>query len=259
MSKLSISDALCMLNENVCVELVNTDASLQEAFQIRYQVYCQDRSFLAGQNGIETDEFDRHSRHAIIRWRQNNEAIGTVRLVMPTGKQAEDDFPVEHVCDPAVMHGFPRAKTGEVSRFALAKHQSAAIRDVSAEMSSLLRLSLLQGALSLSAQAGHTHWLAVMQPTLLRLLRGDGLRFEPLGPLVTYHGRRQPVMANLHTMLAGVEREQPAVWQYLTKGGTLFHGMAAVHSQDTHRTVARAESGAATGLRCGCRSRHSRA
>jgi N-acyl amino acid synthase of PEP-CTERM/exosortase system len=222
-----IGHALSKMNEDVCIEIVCTASALREAYRLRYQVYCTDRGFLSGNAGIETDGFDAHARHAIIRWRRTNEAIGTVRLVMPAGSDAEDDFPVEAVCDPSAMHGFSRSTTGEVSRFALAKHLTASVRSVSAETSSLLRLALLRGALMLSAEAGHTHWLALMQPTLLRMLRGDGLRFEPLGPIVEYHGRRQPVMANLRTMLAGAARAQPAVWHYLTAGGTLFHPQPA--------------------------------
>jgi N-acyl amino acid synthase of PEP-CTERM/exosortase system len=209
-----------MLNEEVSVERVRTDAALQEAYRIRYQVYCQDRGFLRGRDGIETDAYDGHANHAIIRWRHSGAAIGTVRLVLSTGSPG-DDFPVEHACDPSLMRRLPRARIGEVSRFALPKRQTAEMRAVSPTSASLLRLALLQGALSLSAEAGHTHWLAVMQPTLLRLLRGDGLHFEPLGPMITYHGRRQPVVANLATMMAGVARKQPAIWHYLTRGGTL--------------------------------------
>ncbi|MBS0644755.1 MAG: PEP-CTERM/exosortase system-associated acyltransferase [Proteobacteria bacterium] len=227
MDNSSISDALSKLNEDVSVELASTSAALQEAYSLRYQVYCRERAFLSGQNSIETDEFDHHSRHALIRWRRTGEAIGTVRLVLPLGDDAEEDFPMEHVCDPDVLTGFPRAGTGEVSRFALSKQATAMVREACPETAALLRLALLQGALWMSAEAGHSHWLAVMQPTLLRLLRSDGLQFQPLGPLVDYHGRRQPVLAHLGTMLGGVAREQPAVWRYLTRGGAVFSGRPA--------------------------------
>ena len=222
MDKLSIADALHNLSDAVSVELVDTEAALQDAFRLRYQVYCQERSFLDGQRGIETDHFDAHSRHALLRWRQTGEAIGTVRLVLPLGAHDQDDYPVEHVCNPAILHGFPRYRTGEVSRFALSKQHSAVIRESSPETAALLRLSLLRGALWLSAEAGHSHWLAVMQPTLLRLLAGDGLHFKPLGPTVEYYGRRQPVIANLGAMLARAERDHPAVWSYLTRDGAWY-------------------------------------
>jgi len=189
---------------------------------LRYQVYCLERGFLVGQNGVERDEYDDHARHAVVRWRQTGEVVGAVRLVLPKIPAGGDDFPVQHVCDPGVLRGLPRATTGEVSRFSLAKQQTKQVRGVSAETSSLLRLALLRGALRLSAEAGHTHWVAVLRPALLRLLRTSGLHFVPLGPLVEYHGLRQPVVAELVPTLARMAREQPAVWDYLTQGGTWY-------------------------------------
>jgi len=220
MAALSISESISMLNEDVSVEHVRTDADLQEAYRIRYRVYCQERGYLQGKDGIETDSYDAHANHVILRWRRTGDAIGTVRLVLPIGSPG-DDFPVEQASDTSLMRRLPRIRIGEVSRFALPKQQTALVRESNPTTASLLRLALLQGALSLSAEAGHTHWLAVMQPTLLRLLRSDGLHFDPLGPMISYHGRRQPVVANLATLMAGVSRQQPAIWNYLTRGGTL--------------------------------------
>ena len=77
---------------------------------------------------------------------------------------------------------------------------------------SMLRLALIKGAVWLSAEAGHTHWLAVMEPTLLRLLRATGVHFDPMGPMVDYHGVRQPAVAHLLPMLRIMAQEQPAVW-----------------------------------------------
>ncbi|HVZ10184.1 PEP-CTERM/exosortase system-associated acyltransferase [Rhodopila sp.] len=224
MDKTALRDAIDRLTQDISVELADTAAALQEAYRLRHQVYCQDHAFLQGVGGLETDEFDSHARHALIRWRPTGQAIGTIRLVLPQTDEGEDDFPIEQACSDLILDGFPRVRTGEVSRFALSKQHVAAIRETDPDMAGLLRLALLQGALWMSAEAGHTHWLAIMQPTLLRLLRGDGLRFRPLGPLVEYHGKRQPVLAHLDTMLAGAANEQPAVWAYLTRGGTLFSG-----------------------------------
>jgi hypothetical protein len=55
---------------------------------------------------------------------------------------------------------------------------------------------------------------------LLRLFAASGLHFVPLGPLVEYHGLRQPAVAELAPTLARMACEQPAVWDYLTRGGT---------------------------------------
>src|SRR3954454_1724840 len=40
--------------------------------------------------------------------------------------------------------------------------------------------------------AGLTHWCALMEPSLVRLLYATGVHFAPLGPMVDAYGRRQP-------------------------------------------------------------------
>jgi N-acyl amino acid synthase of PEP-CTERM/exosortase system len=67
-----------------------------------------------------------------------------------------------------------------------------------------------------------THWAAVMEPALLRLLTRLGIHFNPLGPLVEYHGRRQPCWIELGVMLDRVHAERPDVWDVITEGGRLW-------------------------------------
>jgi N-acyl-L-homoserine lactone synthetase len=215
----ALENALFKLSDQVSVELADTPALRREAFRLRYQVYCVEREYEAGQDGLERDEYDDFARHAIVRCRQTGEVMGTVRLVLPKSPAGGDDFPIQHVCDLTLLSGLPKATIGEVSRFALPKDRGICI---SADVRSLLRLALIQGAVWLSAEAGHTHWLAVMEPTLLRLLRATGLHFVPVGPPVVYHGLRQPAVAELVPTLARLAREQPIVWDFVTQGGTLF-------------------------------------
>ncbi len=215
----AFEEAIYNLTDQVSVELADTPALRRETFRLRYQVYCVDRAFEAGEDGLEWDEYDDFARHAIVRCRHTGEVMGTVRLVLPKSPAHGDDFPVEHVCDATLLHGLPRATIGEVSRFALPRDRG---RSISADARCLLRLALIQGAVWLSSEAGHTHWLAMMEPTLLRLLRATGLHFDPVGPPVEYHGLRQPVVAQLVPMLARLAREQPGVWAFVTRGGTLY-------------------------------------
>jgi N-acyl amino acid synthase of PEP-CTERM/exosortase system len=59
----------------------------------------------------------------------------------------------------------------------------------------------------------------VMEPTLLRLLTRLGIHFDPIGPVIDYHGRRQPCFIPLETLLPRVKRERPDVWGVITRGG----------------------------------------
>jgi N-acyl amino acid synthase of PEP-CTERM/exosortase system len=222
MIRSALENAILALREEVSVEIADTPALLWEAHRLRHQVYCVEHAYETGQNGIERDEYDDFARHAVVRWRQTGEVVGTVRLVLPKTPAGGDDFPLQHVCDPALLRGLPRATIGEVSRFALAKQMTRQVRSMSAASCSLLRLALIQGAVWLSAEARPTHWLAMMEPTLLRLLCATGLHFVPLGPPVNYHGVRQPVVAELGPTLARLAYEQPVVWDFITRGGTWY-------------------------------------
>ena len=84
-----------------------------------------------------------------------------------------------------------------------------------------MRLGLVQALVRMSMQQGITHWLAVMEPKLLRMLAAMAIHFEPLGGMVEHHGWRQPCFCNLADVLQRVKTERPTFWTVLTDGGTL--------------------------------------
>jgi hypothetical protein len=61
-----------------------------------------------------------------------------------------------------------------------------------------------------------------MERTLLRLLRSSGIHFLALGPLVAYHGIRQPAIWAVEEGFACMKRERPAIWDFLTDNGRLL-------------------------------------
>jgi N-acyl amino acid synthase of PEP-CTERM/exosortase system len=84
-----------------------------------------------------------------------------------------------------------------------------------------MRLGLIQALVRMSAQYGITHWCAVMEPTLLRMLDTMAIRFSPIGPVVEHHGLRQPCSCDVAESLRAVKQEHPAFWDVLTCGGTI--------------------------------------
>jgi len=63
--------------------------------------------------------------------------------------------------------------------------------------------------------------VAMMPPSLLRMLARMGIAFEPIGPLVSYHGLRQPCGCEITQMLESLSRKNPTHWQIMTDGGRL--------------------------------------
>src|SRR6185295_16967877 len=95
-----------------------------------------------------------------------------------------------------------------------------------------LTLGLIETLVRMSVENGITHWCAVMEPTLLRLLTRLGIHFDPIGPLIDYHGRRQPCYIPLKTLLARVKRERPDVWDVITRAGRHWENFCRLSSDD---------------------------
>ena len=122
---------------------------------------------------------------------------------------------MQAVCAPERFAALPFASTAELSRFAISKE----LRGLNAAATSLSRLALMRGLVQLSQAQGVTHLCAMMERTLLRLLRATAIHFEEMGPVVEYHGLRQPAFCDLTEMLHRTAKEQPVAWNYITAGG----------------------------------------
>ena len=227
----------------------------KEAYRLRYQVYCVENPFedpRGNPDEMEMDLFDQRSSHSLLVHRPSGQIAGCVRLVLPPGRMPGDtrrdankvasakDLPIGHVCedprlaDPNVL---PPDTTAEVSRFAISKRFRQRARDgrygqlsepdpaspiTERRAIPHMSLGLISALVQMSVEAGITHWCAVMEPPLIRMLARLGIYFESLGPLVNYHGRRQPLCAKLDTLLAGMWHERPEVWEVITDEGQLW-------------------------------------
>jgi N-acyl amino acid synthase of PEP-CTERM/exosortase system len=217
----------------------DTAERVRLAQKIRYQVYCIEHPFLSvdSLDCIETDEFDSHSVHTLLLSRETGDALGTARLILPRPHAFEHSFAVQHVLDRnslKTLASLPHHSTAEVSRFSISRQLRRQGSDSSGAPQSdtisanpcgpLMRLGLFRGLVHMSMIHGITHWCAVMEPTLLRMFTAMAIRPEPLGPMVEYHGLRQPCYIDLHEMLDTMMRERPAMWEVMTEAGSFMPG-----------------------------------
>lgn len=240
-------------------QIADTDEARDVAFQLRYRVYCIENAFedpSANPDGREMDEFDRHSAHSLLTYRPTGLPAGTVRLVLPRLDDLDNSFALQRVCNEPLIRDrlqFPVEKMAEVSRFCISKEfrrrmgdSSAAGEEASdaAEMSldeerrilPHLSLGLIESLVRMCVDHGITYWCAVMEPTLLRLLTRLGIHFDPIGPLIDYHGRRQPCYIPLEKLLPRVYRERPDVWDVITRSGRHWDNLRTLISSPSSHT-----------------------
>jgi N-acyl amino acid synthase of PEP-CTERM/exosortase system len=217
----------------------NTDELRREAHRLRYQVYCVEHAYedaSANPDGLERDEFDAHSVHGVLLHRGTGSTVGTVRLVLHRPGSITPSLPIYRVCHDPRLATFPLATTVELSRFAISKFFRRRVGDGDYgkfvdchELAEDLRrvipyftLGLFTVALQLGLAHKTTHVCAVMEPALLRLVARFGFHFHPLGPIVDYHGQRQPCFNTVEALIGGVEAERPDFWNVITDCGRLW-------------------------------------
>jgi N-acyl amino acid synthase of PEP-CTERM/exosortase system len=215
------NDALILFKRHLNVILADSADLLDLAFRLRYQVYCVERGFENAadfSDGRERDRDDVRSLHALLVDRVSEVAIGTVRLILP---RRGDELPVFGVVGSGKRRtiGLPFETTAEVSRFAVAKafrrrfdstccldadrsRGRAPARGVALQ---LLSFGLIRAVTMMSACAGISHIVGMMEPALLRLLGRLGIVFYPLGAMVEYHGLRQPGWAVMTELIASIK------------------------------------------------------
>jgi N-acyl amino acid synthase of PEP-CTERM/exosortase system len=199
----------------------DTPERLEEAYRLRYQVYCVENNFESAdqaQPGLEIDGYDKHSVHSLLIHRPTGMVAGTVRLILPNGSGTIDALPISEMCtDPSLRDParFPPARTAEISRFAVSKAFRRRISDGTYPdmhfsdgapvnraherrvLTPNITLGLMKAIAEMSIRNGITHLCAMMEPALLRLTGRLGIKFMPLGKTVEYHGIRQPCFAEL--------------------------------------------------------------
>ena len=215
-----------LFNRYLSVVPANSPSLLDQAFRLRFQVYCVERGFENPSDhpdGRERDRDDDRSLHFLVLDRATGIAAGTVRLILP---RTHSDLPVFKQTgsgDPNSM--LPRSTTAEVSRFAVAK---AFRRPLEANWYSgtghrtclpILTIGLIQAIVIMSSVSGITHIAAMMEPSLLRLLRRMGIEFHPMGGLVEHHGVRQPAWAIVAHLIERAKECHRELWEVATDAG----------------------------------------
>lgn len=223
---------------------------LDTAFQIRYQVYCEERGFLdPGQypTHIETDAYDGTSVHFVGRHRFRYMAAGTARLVLPS----HQGFPLQHHCEFHREYAFIRdlghpelRRYAEISRLAVSKAFRQRADDTlyggpprppppdgsepltapaepdlhPQEAGPEIVAGLFKSMYHETKRLGVTHVIVAMERSLHLLLRRMGYQFRAIGPVVDYYGPVIPYIARIGDLEQHLFVRRRAVFDYWMDG-----------------------------------------
>nr|WP_203565070.1 PEP-CTERM/exosortase system-associated acyltransferase [Alteromonas genovensis] len=196
------------------------------SYNIRHKVYCKELSFEEENDlQIESDEFDKFSTPCLIRHKASQKLAGTVRLVRPT--ESGQLLPIEKYCLDSITHktlspsNFDRKDVCEISRLAVPKEfrkrqmdsfSGAALGVINENTYSeeelrcfpFIAIGLYFSAAAMVIHYDIKHTYVMMEPRLARSMSFVGIKFEQVGPVVNYHGKRAPYYINPSLLYANL-------------------------------------------------------
>jgi N-acyl amino acid synthase of PEP-CTERM/exosortase system len=201
-----------------------TDELRDHAFRIRHQVYCEELGFEPQRpNRRESDEYDSHSLHCLVRSVRTGEYVGCTRLVLTRSGDPGHLLPFERTCartidrsivDPLAL---PRERIAEVSRLAIVsgyrrrrgeQNNPVPISDEgfgnrAQPRFPYLAIGLYLGTIELAALHGIDTLFVLTEPKLVRHFATLGVKISPIGGPVQHRGTRIPSTMSVRGIIAG--------------------------------------------------------
>ncbi|MDX1812241.1 MAG: PEP-CTERM/exosortase system-associated acyltransferase [Gammaproteobacteria bacterium] len=234
-------------NQYFRVQQCRSEQEIRQCQRIRYLSYCVDHHFIDMDqfpDELERDQYDSHSAHSAIVHQASGEYIATVRLVLWHGKLGQLSFPVEKLEILRRMkrdkkwRSVPQKKIGEISRFSICKNFRRRVEDYEnlhgisdttfrlptsdRRCAADITLGLFKAIVCDSYDHELTHWYAIMEPSLIRLLGRFGIQFCEVGAPVDYSGIRQPCIAYIPAVLRGIHQNNLELWEFITNNGEIY-------------------------------------
>ncbi len=194
---------------------------VQETQRIRHEVYCEEFGFEPRTaNGLEVDPHDAHAHHVLLKHNASAVFAGSARLVTPGGERSLQRLPLYQHCWQCIAPQWRErleddaGRCGEISRLAVRAQFRRRQQDLRLPAGSVgesnasvdaqqtrrtLPFIALGIYLSIAAVAEILHRrgqldavFVMMEPRLYRNLKIHGIRFEQIGEVADYHGKRAP-------------------------------------------------------------------
>lgn len=205
-----------------------------EVYFIRHDVYARELGFepvRADQR--ETDRYDRHSLHCIVRTHgEPVRPVGCARVVMADPLDPDAPLPFEVACkdtldrsiiDPATL---PRHLIGEVSRLAV----MGEFRRRKGELNAAVTLSehdnggtpvarfpnipfsLYFGAVAMAQRQGIEYLFTLTEPRLARHFSRCGAKIQVIGAPIEHRGLRVPSLMRVSEMYSSLRSITRPIW-----------------------------------------------
>lgn len=201
-----------------------TDELRRAAYRIRHDVYCQDLAYEPVRpDGMETDAYDSHALHCLLRSKANDEFVGCIRLILARADDPSSLLPIERLCERTIDRTIvdplklPRHTIAEVSRLAVIgryrrrkgeSSRPAGITDndfgtPDRPRFPYITVGLYLGMIAQARRQGIERLLLLTEVRLASHLSRLGVRVQRIGGAVEHRGSRVPSLIMVDEVIAG--------------------------------------------------------
>ncbi|MDR2689224.1 MAG: PEP-CTERM/exosortase system-associated acyltransferase [Azoarcus sp.] len=219
--------------------------SLDDVLHIRHEVYCEEMKYEPVQaNQLETDEYDAHSLHCLIRSADARQLVGSTRLILTDPLNPATPLPFESICaktldrniiDPQKL---ARGRIAEVSRQAIRsafrRRSSDAKLPLAVNVEDFgthrnprfpyVQLGLYLGAVALAKHSGIDILFVLTEPRLSAHFAKLGVNIRRIGSPVEHRGIRVPSMIDVQDVIDHMSYIVKPMWQ--TIESEIVHSLA---------------------------------
>lgn len=196
-----------------------------QAYRIRHQVYCEELRFEPERpDRRESDEYDTHSLHCLIKSLKHATYVGCTRLVLARPGDALYPLPFEKTCaktiDRSIVdpRALPRNSIAEVSRLAVISsyrlrrgEQGKPVALLKNSFGSRLLprfpyipVGLYLGTIELAVLHGVDTLFVLTEPRLARHFARLGVEIRQIGGAVEHRGTRVPSWMSVPSIIEGL-------------------------------------------------------
>jgi N-acyl amino acid synthase of PEP-CTERM/exosortase system len=199
-----------------------SDMQKDAAFHLRHSVYCEDLGWEPTRSDAkETDDFDAHSLHCLVRSVASGHFVGYVRLVLARPENLLHPLPFENTCaetlDSSIIDlaSVSREHIAEVSRLAIVGQyrrrrgeernpgtlQEDSFGNPEQPRFPYLLIGLYMAVFALAERHGLKTLFLLVEPRLARHLNHVGIHNVQIGRGAEHRGLRIPAMMDVSQII----------------------------------------------------------
>ena len=200
-------------NNGIDFRIAETQEEKEEAFKLRFEVYCKEKKYLKSENypdGLEQDNFDKIADH-FIALNKLGKVVGTLRLVPRENDLfKEKSIPLEHYTDFS-RHVNTDSIVSELSRFTIDKDYRT---------NYLLNFGLIKNATLFGLAEGITHFAISVSVNSKNYFEKFG--FKQIGEPYMYEKLQYKLpsitmLADIHDSLKQMRMSNISFYNYFTR------------------------------------------